>query len=213
MKAIFDETNCWVACSVGILTLSAFLEIFALQSRAQSYATLLEFTADTNRPARPVSVWHSDTNSVVAVLTWTRPAEEGTILQRKLVFERIDEKSLSSILEKVGTERAESTLGSARVLTGDLMSSLNRDPSALVSPGELLDHHIASVFRKTARDSLGDYVKDNYRPSGVVEILRETFLDDSFDKRIVSPFSRLTREILEPPMPKKTASTSDYEMS
>jgi hypothetical protein len=114
MKAIFDETNCWVACSVGILTLSAFLEIFALQSRAQSYATLLEFTADTNRPARPVSVWHSDTNSVVAVLTWTRPAEEGTILQRKLVFERIDEKSLSSILEKVGTERAESTLGSAQ---------------------------------------------------------------------------------------------------
>jgi hypothetical protein len=179
----------WVARSVGILTLSAFLEVFTLQSQAQPNVGLLEFTADTNLPVRPVSVWHSDTNSVVAVLTWTRPAAAEASQERKLVFERIDEKSLSSILEKVGTERAESTLGSARVLTGDLMSSLNRDPSAPGSPVELIDHHIASVYRNTARDSLGEYVKDNYHPSGVVEILRETFLDDSFDKRIVSPFS------------------------
>lgn len=179
----------WIACSVGIITLSVFLEIFTLQSRAQSYAALLEFTGDTNMPVRPVSAWHSNTNSVVAVLTWTRPAEERTKPELKLVFERMDEKSFSSILEKVGTERAESTLVSARVLTEDLMSSLNRDPSAPGSPVELIDHHIAAVFRKTARDSLGDYVKDNYHPSGVVEILRETFLDDSFDKRIVSPFS------------------------
>ncbi len=179
----------WVACSVGILTLSAFLKIFTLQSQAQSYAALLEFTGDTNMPVKPVSVWHSDTNSVVAVLTWTRPPKGGATPELKLVVEQKDEKSLSAILEKVGTERAESTLESARVLTGDLMSSPNRNTSALRSPVDLTDRHVASVFRNTARDSLGDYVKDNYHPGGVVEILRETFLDDSFDKRIVSPFS------------------------
>jgi hypothetical protein len=179
----------WLACSVGILTLGAFLEVFTLQSQAQPYAALLEFTSDANIPARPVSVWHSHTNSVVAVLTWTRPPEEGTSLERKLDFERKDGKSLSFILDKAGTERAESTLVSARVLTGDLMSSMKRDTSALSNPVELTDHHVASVFRNTARDSLGDYVEYNYHPSGVVEILRETFLDNSFDKRIVSPFS------------------------
>ena len=179
----------WVAGSVGLLTLSAFLEIFTLQSQAQPYAALLEFTADTNVPARPVSEWHGATNSVVAVLTWTRPPKERTTPELKLVVEQKDEKSLSSILDKVGTERAESTLVSARVLTGDLMSSLNRDTSAGRSPVELIDRHVALVFRDTARDSLGDYVKDNYHPGGIVEILRETFLDDSFDKRIVSPFS------------------------
>ncbi len=176
----------WVACAAGVLTLSALLEVFTLQSQAQSYGALLEFTADTNMPARPVSAWHSDTNSVVAVLTWTRPPKAGSTPELKLVVEQKDEKSLSSILDKVGTERAESTLESARVLTGDLMS---RDASALGSPVNLADHHVASVFRNTARDSLGDYVKDNYHPGGIVEILRETFLDDSFDKRIVSPFS------------------------
>ena len=69
------------------------------------------------------------------------------------------------------------------------MSSANRDTSALRSPVELTDHHIAAVFRTTTKDSLGDYVKENYHPGGVVEIVRETFLDNSFDKRIVSPFS------------------------
>ena len=189
MKAMFDETNRWIACAVGILTFSAFLAVFTPQSQAEPFPALLEFTADTNLPVRPVSVWHSDTKSVSAVLIWTRPPKEGTNPERKLDFERLDEKSLSFILDKVGTERAESTLVSARVLTGDLMSSLNRDPLAPGSPVQLIDHHIAAVFRNTARDTLGDYVKDNYHPSGVVEILRETFLDDSFDKRIVSPFS------------------------
>ncbi len=191
MKTIFEKANRvrWVACAVRILTLSAFLEVFALQSQAQPYPALLEFTADTNFPVRPVSEWHSDTSSVVAELTWTRPPKEGTNPERKLDLERKDAKSLSSILDKVGTERAESTLVSAWVLTGDLMSSMNRDASARRSLVELTDHHVASVFKNTARDSLGDYVKDNYHPGGIVEILRETFLDNSFDKRIVSPFS------------------------
>lgn len=179
----------WVAGSVGLLTLSTFLGVFTLQSQAQSYAALLEFTADTNMPVRPGSAWHSATNSVVAVLTWTRPPKEGTTPELKLVIEQKDQKNLSSILDKVGTERVESTLVSARALTGDLISSLNRDTSAGRNPVELIDHHVALVFRDTARDSLGDYVKDNYHPGGIVEILRETLLDDSFDKRIVSPFS------------------------
>jgi hypothetical protein len=179
----------WITCAVGILTLSVFLEVFALQSHAQPYAALLEFTADTNLPARPGLAWHGNTNSVVATLTWTRPPKGETSPELKLVSERKDEKSLSFILDKVGTERAESTLVSARVLTGDLMSSMNRDASARGNLVELTDHHIAAVFGNTARDSAGDYVKDNYHPSGIVEILRETFLDDSFDKRIVSPFS------------------------
>ena len=48
----------WIACSVGILTISACLKVFILQSQAQSYAALLQFTADTNMPPRPVSERH-----------------------------------------------------------------------------------------------------------------------------------------------------------
>jgi hypothetical protein len=179
----------WIACSVGILTLSALLEVFTLQSQAQPNAPRLEFTGDPDLHIRPAAEWHSNTNSVYAVLTWTRPAEEGTNRELKLDFERKDVKSLSFILDKVGTERAESTLASARVLTADLMQSMNRDALSLSSPVELTDHHITYVFRETARSSLGDYLKQNYHPGGIVEIVRETLLDNSFDKRIVSPFS------------------------
>jgi hypothetical protein len=178
-----------VACSVGILTLSAFLEVSITQSQAQQSAVLLEFTGDTNSTARPVSEWHGSTNSVYAVLTWNRTTVEGSNPELKLDLERKDEKSFSFILDKVGTERAESTLESARVFTEDLMSSMHRDASASRSPVKLADHHIASVFRDTAKDSLGDYVKEAYHPVGIVEIIRETLLDNSFDKRIVSPFS------------------------
>ena len=191
MKTAFDQTDRvrWVACSVGILTISAFLEVSTLPSQAQQYAALLEFTGDTNLPPRPVSEWHGDTNSVYAVLIWNSRPEVGTNMELKLDIGQKDAQSLSFILDKVGTKRAESTLASARVLTEDLMSSMTRDISALRSPFELTDHHVAAVFRNTARDSLGDYVKDNYHPGGIVEILRETFLGNSFDKRIVSPFS------------------------
>ncbi|HUA68339.1 MAG TPA: hypothetical protein VMA13_07300 [Candidatus Saccharimonadales bacterium] len=169
--------------------MSAFLEISITHSQAQQNAVLLEFAGDTNALVRPISEWHSSTNSVSAVLTWNRPMEEGTNLELKLDFAQKGGRSLSSIIDEVGTERAESTLASARVFTEDLMSSMNRDASDLRSPVELTDHHVASVFRDTARDSLGVYVKQNYHPSGIVEILWETLLDNSFDKRIVSPFS------------------------
>ncbi|HKW27909.1 MAG TPA: hypothetical protein VJT54_01120 [Verrucomicrobiae bacterium] len=191
MKTAFNQTDRvrWVACSVGILTLSAFLKVFILQSQAQSYAALLQFTADTNMPPRPVSEWHGDTNSVYAVLIWNSRPEAGTNVELKLDLDQQDVRSLSFILNKVGTERVESTLASARVFTEDLMSSANRDISARRSSVEVTDHHVAAVFRNTARDSLGDYVKDNYHPGGIIEILRETLLGNSFDKRIVSPFS------------------------
>jgi len=160
-----------------------------MQSQAQPDAAPLEFTGDANILVRPISESHSDTNSVVAVLIWTRSSEEGTNRESNLDFEQKDEQSLSLILDKVGTERAESTLSSARVLTEDLMSSMNRDISAVRSPVELAARHIAPVFRDTASESLGDYVKGNYHPGGITEIVRETFLDNSFNKRIVSPFS------------------------
>ncbi|MGA9780142.1 MAG: hypothetical protein WBS33_17920 [Verrucomicrobiia bacterium] len=171
------------------MALGAFLEIFTTQSQAQANVLLLQFTADPNIPVRPTAEWHSNTNSVYAVLTWTRPAEEGTNLALKLDFERKDVKSLSFILDKEGTERAESTLASARVFTGDLMQSMNRDTLIPRSPVDLTVHHVTSVFRETTRDSLGDYVEENYHPGGIMEIVRETLLDNSFDKRIVSPFS------------------------
>jgi hypothetical protein len=177
------------AWSAGVLTLSALLEVSITHCQAQQYAAPLEFTGDTNFTARPVTEWHSSTNSVFAVLTWNHAAEEETNLELKLDLYRKDEASVSYILDKVGTERAESTLESARVFTEDLMASTHRDASVQRNPIQLTDHHIASVFRDTARDSLGDYVKVAYHPVGIVEIIRETLLDNSFDKRIVSPLS------------------------
>jgi len=160
-----------------------------MSSQAQQYAALFQFTGDTNMPARPVSEWHDDTNSVYAVLAWTSRPGVGTNVELKLDLEPKEEKRFSFILGKVGTQRAESTLASARVFTGDLMSSANPDLSTLRSPVDMTDHHIASVFRDTARESFGDYVKADYHPGGVLEIVRETLLDSTFDKRIVSPFS------------------------
>ena len=190
-SAVPGRLNCfrWVAGSVGILTLSASLEISIMPSQAQQNAALLEFTGDANTTLRPVSEQHSDTNLVSAELVWSRPSESGVKSELKLESGQEDERSLSFIVGNVGTRRAETTLASARVLTEDLMSSMNPDTSASRSPVELTDHHVASVFRETARESLGDYVKANYHPGGIIEIVRETLLDDSFDKRIVSPLS------------------------
>ena len=178
----------WVGCSAGILTLSAFLEVSVLPSRAQPNAAQLGFTGDTNIAVRAASEWQSDTNLLAAELIWSRPSEERASRELKLEFEPKDERSLSSILGKVATKRAESTLASARVLAEDV-SSVNRGTSASRSPAELADHRVTSVFRETARESVGDYVKANYHPGGIIEVVRETLLDDSFDKRIVSPLS------------------------
>jgi len=174
---------------LGILTLAAFLGVSTTQSQAQQYAALLQFTGDTNFPARLVSEWHGNTSSVYAVLIWTRPSEEGTHLTLNLDPGQNDERSLSFILEKVGTRKAESALASARVFTEDSLLYMNRDTSALISPDELATRRGVSVFRRTAVQSLGDYLGANYHPNGIIGFFREAFLDDSFDKRIISPLS------------------------
>lgn len=172
-----------------ILTLAAFLGLSTMQSQAQQYAALLQFTGDTNMPPRPVSEWHGNTSSVYAVSIWTRPSEEGTHLTLNLDPGQKDEKSLSFILEKVGTKKAESALMSARVFTEDSLLYMNRDPALLRSPDELATSRGVFVFRRTALQSLGDYLGANYHPNGIVGFVRETFLNDTFDKRIVSPLS------------------------
>ena len=47
-------------------------------------------------------------------------------------------------------------------------------------------------FRGTAVQSFGDYLDANYHPGGIIGFLRETFLDNPYDKRIISPLSPVT---------------------
>jgi hypothetical protein len=174
---------------LGILTFAAFLGVSTLQSQAQQYASLLKFTADPNIPVRPKPEQYNHSNSLYVALIWIRPPWDGTNLELKLELKQKDEKSLSFILEKVATKKAESALTSVRVLTEDTLLYMNRDPITLRSPDELATSRGVSVFRRTAIQSLGDYLDANYHPGGIIRIFRETFLDDTFDKRIVSPLS------------------------
>jgi hypothetical protein len=172
-----------------ILTLTAFLGISTMQSQAQQYASLLKFTADPKIPVSPNPEPYNHSNSLHVVLILIRPPWDGTNLELKLELKQNDEKSLSFILEKVGTKKAESALMSARVFTEDSLLYMNRDPTVLRSPDELATSRGVSVFRRTTLQSLGDYLGANYHPNGIIGFLRETFLDDAFDKRIVSPLS------------------------
>ena len=172
---------------LGILTLAAFLGVSTTQSQAQQYASLLKFTADPGIPVSPNAKQHNGTNSLYVALIRLRWDEVN--LEPKLDFEKIDEQSLSFILEKVGTERAESALTSARVLTEDSLLYMNRDPAVLISPDERATRRGVSVFRKTAVQSFGDYLGANYHPNGIIGFSRETFLDNAYDKRIISPLS------------------------
>jgi hypothetical protein len=174
---------------LGILTLTAFLGVSTIQSQAQQYASLFRFTAEPKIPVRPNPEQYNHSNSLHAVLIWIRPPWEGTKLELKLELKQKDEKSLSFILEKVGTERAESALTSARVLTEDSLLYMNLDPTVLRSPDDLATRRGVSVFRKTAVQSLGDYLGANYQPNGIIGFFRETFLDNTYDKRIISPLS------------------------
>ncbi len=162
---------------LGILTLAVFLGVSPTQSQAQQYASLLKFTADPGIPVSPNPKQYNNTNSLFEILI--RPRWDEVNLEPKLDFEEKDEKSLSFILEKVGTKRAESVLMSARVLTEDSLLYMNRDTSVLRSPNELATSRGASVFRRTAVQSLGDYLDANYHPGGIIRIFRETFLNDT----------------------------------
>ncbi|HLX94760.1 MAG TPA: hypothetical protein VKU37_03365 [Verrucomicrobiae bacterium] len=162
------------------------LGVSTTQSQAQQYASLFRFTADPKIPVRPNLELYYHTNSlfVVISLRW-----DEVTLEPKPDFEEKDEKSLSFILEKVGTQKAESALMSARVLIEDSLLYMNRDASFLRSPNDLATSRGASVFRRTAVQSLGDYLDANYHPGGIIRIVRETFLNDGYDKRIISPLS------------------------
>jgi len=172
-----------------ILTLATFLGATTTQSQAQQYASLLRFTVHPGIPVSPNPKQYDSTNSLHVVLIYSRPPWDGTNLELKLELNQEDEKSLSFILEKVGTKKAESALMSARVFTEDSLLYMNRDPSVLRNPNELATRRGVSVFRKTGLQSLGDYLGANYQPNGIVGFVRETFLNDTFDKRIVSPLS------------------------
>jgi hypothetical protein len=175
--------------SLGILMLTAFVRISTMQSQAQQYASLLRFSADSNIPVHPNRELYNHTNSLHVVLIWIKPPWDSTNLELKLELKQKDEKSLSFFLEKVGTERVESTLTSARVLTEDSLLYMNRDPTALRSPDDLATRRGIFLFRRTAVQSLGDYLDVNYHPSGIIGFFRETFLDNTYDKRIISPLS------------------------
>ena len=172
-----------------VLTLAVFLGVSIMQSQAQQYDSLFRFTPDPKIPVRSNSEQNIQSNSLHAVLIWSISPWDGTKQGQKMENKLKDEKSFSFILEKVGTERTESTLTSARVLTEDALQYMNRDPSVLISPYELATHRGESVFRRTAVESLGDYLGANYHPNGVIGFFRETFLDNTYDKRIISPLS------------------------
>jgi hypothetical protein len=174
---------------LGTLTLTAFLGISTMQSQAQQYASLLEFTADPRIRVGPNLELYNHTNSLHAVLVWSKPPWDSTNLELKLELKPKDAKSISFILEKVGTEKAESALTSARVLSEDSLLYMNRDPTVLRSPDDLATRRGISLFRRTAVQSLGDYLDANYHPGGIIRIFRETFLDNTYDKRIISPLS------------------------
>jgi hypothetical protein len=172
---------------LGILTLAAFLGVSTTQSQTQQYASLLKFTADPGIPVSPNPKQYDGTNS--PYVAWIRLRWDEANLEPKPDFEKKDEQSLSFILEKVGTKKAESALTSARVLTEDSLRYMNRDISVLRSPDDLATRRGVSLFRRTAVQSLGDYLDANYHPGGIIRIFRETFLNDSYDKRIISPLS------------------------
>jgi len=101
-----------------------------------------------------------------------------------------DDASLAFIIEKVGTARAESSLTSSRVLVEDALHYLNHDPATMKTPEALLASRGAAFFRRTATESIGDYLDANYQYlGGWIGFVRETFLADPFEKRIVSPLS------------------------
>ena len=93
--------------------------------------------------------------------------------------------------------------GVAGVFTEDSLLYMNRDTSALISPDELATRRGVSVFRRTAVQSLGDYLGANYHPNGIIGFFREAFLDDSSTRELSLRCPRLLRGIQEWPIQKR----------
>jgi hypothetical protein len=177
---------------LGILIPAAFWTVSTLPSPAQPSASLFRFTADlkSRAPNNPEQYYCS--NSLHVILTWNRPAWIGTNAVPKLELRHLDETSPAAIIEKAGAERAEAALASPRVFTADSLLYMNRDPAFLRNPVDLATDRGIADFRGTAVQSLGDYLDANYHPGGLMGFLRETFLDNPYDKRIISPLSPIT---------------------
>lgn len=178
-----------------MLTLAVLLGCAARSSRSQDYgfhAELSHFSNGAKNPDRARLTGDrtpplENTNDTTA--TWVRPRWEEEILEAKLKEEPHDQGSLAAIIEKEATKRAYATLMSARLDTEDAELYLNQDPTTLRSPYDLETRRGISVFGRTAVESLGDYVDQNYHPGGIIRFVQETIFDDPFDKRIVSPFA------------------------
>ena len=170
-----------------MLTLAASLGSSTLQAQAQQYASLAKSTTLPKSPdspnAEPFETANASFPEVIGI-RWDKTPGEAEVK-----LEKMDEKSLSFIVKKVGTERSASALASARVFAEDSLLYMNRAPSTLKRPEDLSADRGVSLFKRTGLQSIGDYLDQNYQPRGIISFIRETFLDDPFDKRIVSPLS------------------------
>ena len=178
---------CRRPAALGLLTLAAFLEVSSL-SRAEEITNPPAYTVHLVIPDRPGPVHCQPTNS--AFVVFIRFSLDADVRAATLVLEPRDDASLAVIIQKVGTARAESGLTSRRVLTEDALIYLNHDPGTLKKPEDLLAGRGAAFFRRTATESFGDYMDAKYQYlGGWLGFVRETFLADPFEKRIVSPLS------------------------
>jgi hypothetical protein len=167
--------------------LAFFLTIAALQSKAQQYASLPKRTFYPEIQSSPKLEPSAATNSAGVRVIHSQPGPNAP--RPNLWLEESDTNSFSFMLGRIGKERAESLFTSARVSVEDSLLSMNRDPSVLQRPEELAASRGAIVFGRTAIQSLGAYLDANYQAGVIGGFIRETFLDDAFDRRIVSPLS------------------------
>ena len=167
--------------------LAFFLAIAALQSKAQQYPSLSKRASYPEIQPSPKLEPSADTNTPGVRVIHSQPEPNAPRLNSWL--EENDTNSFSFMLGRIGKERAESLLTSARVTAEDSLLYMNRDPSVLQRPGELAASRGAIVFGRTTIQSLGAYLDANYQVGGIGGFIRETFLDDPFDRRIVSPLS------------------------
>ena len=184
--------------SPKVVALAVFLGFNVLQSVAQQYAYRSPAGAPPAVPviANPGSVIANsgpveDTNSTTrsTIQDAIQPPSELPSAQTPFKLEPGNKNELLPIIANVGAKRAADSLTSVRVFGEDSLLYMNRDPSVLRNPVDLANSRGENFFGRTAVESLGDYLDANYHHIRVVSFVRETFLDNPFDRRIVSPLS------------------------
>lgn len=179
--------------SPKVFTLAAFLGFNIWQSSAQQFAYRSPAAVPPALPviANPGSV--TDTNSAtpptIQDATRSLPASKSVTTPFQLESGNKNKNNLLPIIGNVGAKRAADTLTSVRVFGEDSLLYMNRDPSVLRNPVALANRRGENLFGRTAIESAGDYLDANYHQIRIVSFVRETFLDDPFDRRIVSPLS------------------------